>query len=95
MFYVPEWLRTGKHADLPTAIARLEALIEAGYALYDAWNPKLDVKTYPRGLPSFDEFLTALRYWLDDVNDPAARNVTFDQLVAAYLEQVRATVTFH
>ena len=68
MFYVPEWLRTGKHADLPTAIARLEAFIEAGYALYDAWNPKLDVKTYPRGLPSFDEFLLALRYWLDDVN---------------------------
>jgi len=25
-----------------------------------------------------------------DVNDPGARNVTFDQLVAAYLEQVRA-----
>ena len=25
-----------------------------------------------------------------DVNDPAARNVTFDQLVAAYLEQARA-----
>jgi len=25
-----------------------------------------------------------------DVNDPAARNVTFDQLVAAYLEQTRA-----
>ena len=27
-----------------------------------------------------------------DVNDPAARNVTFDQLVAAYLEQTRALV---
>ena len=27
-----------------------------------------------------------------DVNDPAARNVTFDQLVAAYLEQVRGLV---
>src|SRR3954447_4475118 len=27
-----------------------------------------------------------------DVNDPAARNVTFDQLVAAYLEQVDALV---
>ena len=27
-----------------------------------------------------------------DVNDPAARNVTFDQLVSAYLEQTRALV---
>lgn len=27
-----------------------------------------------------------------DVNDPAARNVTFDQLVAAYLDQTRALV---
>ena len=27
-----------------------------------------------------------------DVNDPAARNVTFDQLVASYLEQTRALV---
>lgn len=27
-----------------------------------------------------------------DVNDPAARNVTFDQLVAAYLQQTRALV---
>ncbi|MES2535440.1 MAG: methionine synthase [Pseudomonadota bacterium] len=27
-----------------------------------------------------------------DVNDPAARNITFDQLVAAYLEQTRALV---
>jgi 5-methyltetrahydrofolate--homocysteine methyltransferase len=27
-----------------------------------------------------------------DVNDPAARNVTFDQLVASYLEQVRGLV---
>jgi 5-methyltetrahydrofolate--homocysteine methyltransferase len=27
-----------------------------------------------------------------DVNDPSARNITFDQLVAAYLEQVRALV---
>jgi len=27
-----------------------------------------------------------------DVNDPAARNVTFDQLVTAYLEQTRALV---
>ena len=27
-----------------------------------------------------------------DVNDPAARNVSFDQLVAAYLEQTRALV---
>ncbi|HYD33640.1 MAG TPA: homocysteine S-methyltransferase family protein, partial [Methylophilaceae bacterium] len=27
-----------------------------------------------------------------DVNDPAARNVTFDELVAAYLEQTRALV---
>ncbi|HIE90813.1 MAG TPA: methionine synthase, partial [Methylophilaceae bacterium] len=27
-----------------------------------------------------------------DVNDPAARNVTFDQLVAAYLDQARALV---
>ncbi|HWT72303.1 MAG TPA: homocysteine S-methyltransferase family protein, partial [Oxalicibacterium sp.] len=27
-----------------------------------------------------------------DVNDPAARNVTFDQLVAAYLEQTRGLV---
>ena len=27
-----------------------------------------------------------------DVNDPAARNVTFDQLAAAYLEQTRALV---
>ena len=27
-----------------------------------------------------------------DVNDPAARNITFDQLAAAYLEQVRALV---
>ncbi|HLD09445.1 MAG TPA: homocysteine S-methyltransferase family protein, partial [Methylophilaceae bacterium] len=27
-----------------------------------------------------------------DVNDPAARNITFDQLVAAYLEQTRGLV---
>ncbi len=27
-----------------------------------------------------------------DVNDPAARNITFDQLVAAYMEQARALV---
>eukprot|EP01036_Dinobryon_divergens_P001807 gene1807-2371_t len=27
-----------------------------------------------------------------DVNDPAARNISFDQLVAAYLEQTRALV---
>src|SRR6476469_2609957 len=27
-----------------------------------------------------------------DVNDPAARNITFDQLAAAYLEQVRGLV---
>jgi hypothetical protein len=69
----------GQPPDLATALRCIRAFIEAGDALLEAWHPKLDRPSYPRYLISFDEFLTDLGIWEDEVTELAevsARKVT-------------------
>lgn len=61
----------GKGTDPSLARQRLHELCDAAYNLVDAWDDGLNRRTYPRYLPSFDEFFADLREWRADVDEIA------------------------
>lgn len=66
----------GKGGAPPGAHRALLRLVEAAYALRDAWNADLEGPTYPRSLPSFAGLTRELAAWLADLEArPAAPTV--------------------
>jgi len=61
--------RAGQGDAPSAACACLERFIEVASALEDAWDPVLDRSSYPAYLPSFDEFVSALIAWRDEVRE--------------------------
>jgi hypothetical protein len=62
----------GKGDDPSSARLCLRRFIDAAYALDAAWHTDLDRRTYPRYLPSFDDFVSDLLEWRDEVEEHAA-----------------------
>jgi hypothetical protein len=61
----------GKGSAPSLARQRVHELCDAAYNLVDAWDDGLNRRTYPRYLPSFDEFFADLRVWRDDLDEIA------------------------
>jgi hypothetical protein len=92
--------RSGQGSDPSTARALLSQFIDAAYALSAGWDPALD-PGYPRHLPSFDEFVTELHTWKEEVDerqevaeDEDIRPLNFANPVEvqAWLKRVRSQV---
>lgn len=87
-------------SDPAKACALLERFVDAAGALSEAWDPALD-PGYPRYLPSFDEFVSALLDWKEEVierkavlDDEDIRPVNFNDPVEVrrWLKDLRGQV---
>ena len=59
--------RSGQMGGASGARECLARFVEAARALEEAWDPVLDVGSYPEGLPSFDDFVLSLGVWQEEV----------------------------
>ena len=83
--------RGGKGSDPSFARLALTRFIDAAIALDAAWHEVLDCPTYPRYLPSFDEFVRDLSDWQDEVEDrPYSEPPEPEPLVLADRAMMRA-----
>jgi hypothetical protein len=92
--------RGGKGGDPSFALLALDRFIDAASTLDQAWHEVLDCPTYPRYLPSFDEFVRDLRDWQDEAEDrpytepPAVKPLvlTDPAMMRAWLTDLRAQI---
>jgi len=90
----------GKGGDPSDARLALSRFIDAANALDEAWHEVLDCPTYPRYLPSFDEFVSDLHVWQEEAEDrpytePPERKplvLTDPVVMRAWLEDLRTQV---
>jgi hypothetical protein len=81
----------GKGGDPSFARLALSRFIAAAADLERAWDEVLDCPTYPRYLPSFDDFLADLSDWQEEVEDrPYTEPKERKPLVLADPAEVRA-----
>src|SRR4051812_22706194 len=67
MVEVQQGARKGQGSDPSAAVEALARLVDALYALQTAWDPCLDVRTYPRYLPDFNTFVSDVMEWREEV----------------------------
>lgn len=85
--------RGGKGPDPFTARRALRRFVKAAIALDAAWHPALEVPTWPRSLPPFEELLRDLQNWQEEVEDrPYSEPKERPALDLADREAVRAWV---
>src|SRR4051812_12193332 len=88
----------GKGADPSFALLALSRFIDAASALDEAWHELLECPTYPRYLPSFDDFVSDLQAWQEEAEDrpytePKEKkplDLTDPAVVRAWLEDLRS-----
>jgi len=61
-------------------VRRLEAFVAAAEALYEAWDPLLEIGGCPRYLLAFDDFVEDLRDWKECTSE--ARDVELSEVEA-------------
>jgi hypothetical protein len=90
----------GKGADPSTARRALRRFVKAAQALDEAWNPLLEVPSYPRYLPAFDKVASDLTDWRDEAEDrPYTEpreieplNLADADAIRAWLSELRAQI---
>jgi hypothetical protein len=90
----------GKGGDPSSARLCLRRFVAAALALDAAWHPVLDGPTYPRYLPSFDQFVRDLQDWQEEAEDRPYTdlgeikplNVTDPAALRAWLAELRIQV---
>jgi hypothetical protein len=90
----------GKGSDPSAALASLDRFVEAAKALNDVWDLPMERSTYPACLPSFDEFVSLLEDWQNDVHgrlaledrEPDPLNLADPAAVRAWIKDMRAQI---